>query len=126
MGRKKNKNKNKKMIRPLNLRWFPGYDLYITIAIMLLVAILATCTGCYSPDTVYVREYHRPSPFSSSLFIHHDNHYSHHHSHHRHNDRRSSRPTHKVITPTRNPAPPPSRPIGKGVPEPPSSPRDRR
>lgn len=93
-----------------------------------LVIIATLSSSCYSPDTVYVREYHRPSPFSTSLFIHHDHHHGHHYNHHsyRRSDRRNSRPTHKVVTPTRNPTPPPSRPISKGVPEPPTNPRDRR
>ena len=118
----KKKNKKKKLIRPLSSRLFPGYDLYVTLSIMFLVAILATCAGCYSPDTVYVREYYQPRPFGTSLHIHH----SYHHDYYHHNSRRSSRPSSKVITPTRSPTPPPSRPISKGVPEPPSNPRDRR
>ena len=121
------KNKKKRLIRPLNLKGFPGYDLYFSIVIMALMVILVTCTGCYSPDTVYVREYYNPRPFGTSLYIHHDHHYGYHHHHHRHSNKRSSRPAHKVVTPTtRNPTPPPSRPISKGVPEPPSNPRDRR
>ena len=91
---------------------------------MFLMIILATCAGCYSPDTVYVREYYQPRPFGTSLYIHHDHHYDHHNDHYRHSNRRSSSPTRKVVTPTRTP--PPSRPISKGVPEPPSNPRDRR
>jgi len=118
------KNKKKKMIRPLDLKGFPGYDLYFTIVIVLLMIILAICTGCYSPDTVYVREYYHPRPFGTSLHIHHDHHYGHRNDHYRHSNRRSSSPTRKVVTPTRTP--PPSRPISKGVPEPPSNPRDRR
>jgi len=120
------KNKKKKLIPPLNLKGFPGYDFYFVILIALFMVVLATC-GCYSPDTVYIREYHRPRPFGTSLYIDHGHHY-YHHDHHRHSNssRRSSRPASKVITPTRNPAPPPSRPISKGVPEPPSNPRDRR
>ena len=119
------KNKKKRLMQSLILRWFPGYDLYFTIVIMLLMVILATCTGCYSPDTVYVREYYSPRPFGTSLYIHHNHHYD-HHNHYRQSNRRSSRPAGKVVTPTRNPTPPPSRPISKGVPEPPSNPRDRR
>lgn len=88
------------------------------------MVILFTCTGCYSPDTVYVREYYRPRPFGTLLHIHHDHHYSHHNDHYRHSNRRSSSPTRKVAIPTRTP--PPSRPISKGVPEPPRNPRDRR
>ena len=91
------------------------------------MVILFTWTGCYSPDTVYVREYYSPRPFGTSLHIHHDHHYSHHHDHYRHNNRRSNHPARKAPTaPTHNPSPPPSRPISKGVPEPPSNPRDRR
>ena len=119
------KSKKKKFLRPLNLKVFPGYDLHITMAIFVLVAVLVTCTGCYSPDTVYVREYYRPSPFSTS-FINHRYHYDHHHHHHHRSSRKSSAPVNKTITPTRNPNPPPSRPISKGVPEPPSNPRERR
>ena len=118
------KNKKKKMIRPLDLKGFPGYDLYFTIVIVLLMIILAICTGCYSPDTVYVREYYHPRPFGTSLHIHHDHHYGHRNDHYRHSNRRSSTSTRKIVTPTRTP--PPSRPISKGVPEPPSNPRDRR
>ena len=112
--------KKKRLIRPLNLKGFPGYDFYFVVLIGLLMVVLATCTGCYSPDTVYVREYYQPRPFGTSLYIHHD----YHHDHYRHSNRRSSSPTRKVVTPTRTP--PPSRPISKGVPEPPSNPRDRR
>ena len=116
----KKKNKKKRLIQPLALKGFPGYDLYYVVLIMLLIVVLATCVGCFSPDTVYVREYHQPRPFGTSLYIHHD----YHHDHYRHSNRRSSSPTRKVVTPTRTP--PPSRPISKGVPEPPSNPRDRR
>jgi hypothetical protein len=115
--------KKKKLIRPLNLKGFPGYDFYFMLLIVLFMVVLATCSGCYSPDTVYVREYYQPRPFGTSLYIHHDHHYD-HHNHYRHSNRRSSSPTRKVVTPTRTP--PPSRPISKGVPEPPSNPRDRR
>jgi hypothetical protein len=93
---------------------------------LLLVVITILSSSCYSPDTVYVREYHDPRPFGSSLYIHHDYHHNYHHNHYRHSNKRSSSPTRKVITPTRNPTPPPSRPISKGVPEPPSNPRERR
>ena len=87
------------------------------------MVILFTWTGCYSPDTVYVREYYSPRPFGTSLYIHHD----YHHDHYRHSNRRSNRPARQATTTTtRNPTPPPSRPISKGVPEPPSNPRDRR
>lgn len=92
------------------------------------VLIISACflfSGCSSPDTVYVREYYEPRPrFGTSFYIHHD----YHHDHHSHSSRsrRSNRSVSKVITPTRNPAPPPSRPISKGVSEPPSNPRDRR
>ena len=120
------KNKKKRLMQSLILRWFPGYDFHLTIVIMLLMVVLATCAGCYSPDTVYVREYYSPRPFGTSLYIHHDHHYGYHNDHYRHSNRRSSSPTRKVVTPTRNPTPPPSRPISKGVPEPPSNPRDRR
>ena len=51
----KKKNKKKKIIRPLNSRLFPGYDLYVTLAIMFLVVVLAACAGCYLLDTVYRR-----------------------------------------------------------------------
>jgi len=118
------KNKKKKLIRPLNIKGFPGYDFHITVILLILIGVLATCMGCYSPDTVYVREYYRPSPFSAS-FIHHRYHHDHHHHHHR-SSRKSSPPTSKTITPTRNPNPPPPRPISKGVPEPPANPRERR
>jgi hypothetical protein len=117
------KNKKKKLIRPLNLKSFPGYDFHFMLLIVLLMVVLATCSGCYSPDTVYVREYYQPRPFGTSFYIHHNDHYGHHNDHHRYSNRRSS-PTRKVVTPTRTP--PPSRPISKGVPEPPSNPRDRR
>ncbi len=121
------KNKKKKIIKPLDLRWFPGYDLYFVILIVLLIVTLATCVGCYSPDTVYVREYYQPRPFGTSLYIHHDYHYDHHNDHYYRRNRRSSSPTRKAPTvSTHNPNPPPSRPISKGVPEPPSNPRDRR
>jgi len=121
------KNKKKRLIRPLKSKWFPGYDLYFAIAVILLMLILATCAGCYSPETIYVREYYHPRPFGTSLYIHHDHHYDYNHNYYRHSNRRSNRPTGKVVTPiTRNPTPPPSRPISKGVPEPPSNPRDRR
>ncbi len=122
MVSKKNKKKKKKMIQPLNLKGFPGYDLYFAILIMLLMVVLVTCSGCYSPDTVYVREYYQPRPFGTSLYIHH----GYHHNHYRHNDRRNGRPTRSKVVTTRHPTPPPSRPISKGVPEPPSNPRDRR
>ena len=118
------KDKKKKLVRPLNLKGFPGYDFYYVALIALFIVVLVTCAGCYSPDTVYIREYHRPRPFGTSLYIHHDHHYGHHNDHHRYSNRRSSSPTRKVVTPTRTP--PPSRPISKGVPEPPSNPRDRR
>ena len=121
-----NKNKKKRLIRPLNIKGFPGYDFHITLVMLILIAVLVTCAGCYSPDTVYVREYYHPRPFGTSLHIHHSYHHDYHHNHHRHNSRRSSQPSSKVITPTRNPTPPPSRPISKGVPEPSSNPRDRR
>jgi len=117
----KKKNKKKKLIRPLSSRLFPGYDLYVTLAIMFLMVILATCAGCYSPDTVYVREYYSPRPFGTSFYIHHNHHYGHHH---RSSNRGYGKPTTKTITPTRTP--PPSRSISKGVPEPPSNPRERR
>ena len=117
------KNKKKRLIPPLNFKGLPGYDFYFMLLIVLFMVVLATC-GCYSPDTVYVREYHHPRPFGTSLYIHHDYHHSHHHDHYRHSNRRSSSPSRKVVTPTRTP--PPSRPISKGVPEPPSNPRDRR
>jgi len=86
-------------------------------------------SGCYSPDTVYVREYYEPRPrFGTSFYIHHDYHHDYHHDHHRHSSRsrKSNRSVSKVITPSRNPAPPPSRPISKGVPDPPSNPLNRK
>ena len=70
------------MIPPLNLKGFPGYDLYFVMLIVLVMVILATCVGCHSPDTVYVREYYHPRPFGTSLYIHHGHHYD-HHNHHR-------------------------------------------
>ncbi len=115
-----NKNKKKRLIRPLNIKGFPGYDFHITLVMLILIAVLATCAGCYSPDTVYVREYYHPRPFGTSLYTHHGYHYNHHH----HNSRRYSKPATKTITPTRTPTP--SRPISKGVPEPTSNPRERR
>jgi hypothetical protein len=114
------KNKKKKLIRPLNIKGFPGYDFHITAALLILIVALVTCMGCYSPDTVYVREYYHPRPFGTSLHIHH----GHYHHHHHHSNRRYSEPKTKTLTPTRTPAP--SRPISKGVPEPPSNPRERR
>ena len=122
-----NKNKKKRLIRPLNIKGFSGYDFHITLVMLILIAVLVTCAGCYSPDTVYVREYYHPRPFGTS-YLHHDYHHNYHHDHHLHSSssRRSGRPASSVVTPTRNPAPPPSRPISKGVPEPPSNPRDRR
>ncbi len=117
------KNKKKKLIRPLNIKGFPGYDFHITIVMFILIVVLATCMGCHSPDTVYVREYYHSRPFGASLHIHHSHHYDHHH--HRHGgSRRHSKPVTKTITPTRTPPPP--RPISKGVPEPPTNPRERR
>ena len=117
------KNKKKKIIKPLSLKWFPGYDFYFVILIVLIMVVLAICSGCYSPDTVYVREYYQPRTFGTPLYIHHD----YHHDHYRHSNRRSDRPARKApSTPTRNPNPPPSSPISKGVPAPPSNPRDRR
>ena len=118
------KNKKKKLIRPLNIKGFPGYDFHITMVILVLIVVFANCTGCYSPDTVYVREYYSPRPFGTSFYIHHNHHYDHHHHRHRSSNRRYSKPATKTITPTRTP--PPSRPISKGVPEPPSNPRERR
>jgi hypothetical protein len=121
------KNKKKKLIRPLNLKSFPGYDFYFMLLIVLFIVVLATCSGCYSPDTVYVREHYQPRPFGTSLYIHHDHHYDHHNDHYRHSNRRSDRPARKAPTvSTRNPSPPPSRPISKGISEPPRNPRDRR
>ena len=41
-------DKKKRLIRPLNLKGFPGYDFYFAVLIVLLMVVLATCTGCYS------------------------------------------------------------------------------
>jgi len=100
----------------------------ITIFKKIIILGVVTCAGCYSPDTVYVREHYNPRPgyYFGTSYLHHDYHHDYHHDHHRHSSRRSGRPASRVVTPTRNPAPPPSRPISKGVPEPPSNPRDRR
>ena len=99
-----------------------------TIFKKIIILGVVTCAGCYSPDTVYVRERYNPRPgyYFGTSYLHHDYHHDYHHDHHRHSSRRSGRPASSVVTPTRNPAPPPSRPISKGVPEPPSNPRDRR
>ena len=100
-----------KIIRLSDFKGFPGYDFRFAVFIVVLMVILATCSGCYSPDTVYVREYHQPRPFD----------------HYRHSNRRSDRPDRKAATTTtRNPTPPPSRPMSKGVPDPPKNPRNRR
>jgi hypothetical protein len=93
---------------------------------IIIILGVVTCVGCYSPDTVYVREYYNPRPFGASFYTHYDYHHNYHHDHHSSSSRRNSRPAGKVITPTRNPAPPPSRPLSKGVPEPPRNPRDRK
>jgi hypothetical protein len=112
-----------KIIRLSDFKGFPGYDFRFAVFIVVLMVILATCSGCYSPDTVYVREYHQPRPFGASLYLHHN----YHHDHYRHSNRRSDRPDRKAATTTtRSPTPPPSRPMSKGVPDPPKSPRNRR
>ncbi len=100
----------------------------ITIFKKIIILGVVTCAGCYSPDTVYVREHYNPRPgyYFGTSYLHHDYHHDYHHDHHRHSSRRSGRPASRVVTPTRNPAPPPPRSISKGVPEPPSNPRERR
>ena len=115
------KNKKKKIKQPLKSSLFPGYDLHICIAIFMAL-ILVTCTGCSSWGWESVDTHHH---HNTHLF-HYDHHY--HDSHRRYNDRRSKSATPKFVTPlsrATNP-PPPSRPISKGVPEPPRSPRERR
>ena len=116
-----------KIIRLSDFKGFPGYDFRFAVFIVVLMVILATCSGCYSPDTVYVREYHQPRPFGASLYLHHNYHHNYHHDHYRHSNRRSDRPDRKAATTTtRNPTPPPSRPMSKGAPDPPKNPRNRR
>jgi len=84
-----------------------------TIFKKIIILGVVTCAGCYSPDTVYVREHYNPRPGYYFGTLHHDYHHDYHHDHHRHSSssRRSGRPASRVTTPTRNPAPPPPRSI---------------
>lgn len=94
--------------------------------ITVLIVALTVCVGCHSPNSTDVIIH--PSVYGRPLYVHRIHYYDHHNHHyndHRSHNRRG-RSTGKVITPTRNPAPPLSRPITKGVPDPPSYPRDRR
>jgi len=95
--------------------------------IIVLIVAFIVCAGCHSPD--YTDTFIHPSVYGRPVYMHrsiyHYDHYDHHY-HHRRSNNNSSRSSGKVITPTRNPTPPPSRPITKGVPDPPSHPRDRR
>ena len=120
----KKENKKKKIMGPLKSSLFPGYDLHICIAIFMAL-ILVTCTGCSSWGWESVDTYHHHHHHNTHLF-HYDHHY--YDSHRRHNDRRSKSATPKFVTPSSRTTtpPPPSRPISKGVPEPPRSPRERR